>query len=148
MPSPKMFRAIYGCAKECGVSNDQLHDIVNMRFGKTSLKQLTLRECFQLMDGIRGVVRPEGSFSAGRRQAMNQHGRKGHEDATEYLVRPRELQMLHEAAALRGWTVETLTAFCQRQVGRPAPATMKDFNKIFWALKAMNRRDGLYPGVA
>jgi len=77
---------------------------------------------------------------------MASHGRKDHRrqaGEAEYLVNPTELNLLHRAASLRNWSDATLAAFVERQLGRQTIRTMAEFNKVFWALKAMNRRDGL-----
>ena len=52
--------------------------------------------------------------------------------------------MLRDAAALREWDQATLTNFISRQLSKPVMVTLADFNKVFWALKAMNRRSGLH----
>ena len=149
MPDAKLFRSIYGCCKEMGVDNERLHDIVSMRFGKTSLKDLTNQECYLLMDGIRGKQAQRGGGVSGYRytergEAMAQAGRKGVKQKTEFFVKERELRMLHDAAMLRGWNQETLDAFIARQLKGEPLRTVGQLNKVLWPIKAMNKRDGLY----
>ena len=149
MPDAKLFRCIYGYCKELGVDNEQLHDIVAMRFGKTSLKDLTNQECHLLIDGIRGQQEQRGGGVSGykrteRGAAMAQAGRKGAVQKTAFFVKERELRMLHEAALLRGWSQETLDAFIARQLKGEPLRTVGQLNKVLWPIKAMNKRDGLY----
>jgi hypothetical protein len=136
----RLLRAIWACAREHRVDGEALHEAIQAGFQKTSLKQLTRREAYRLLDGLRG--KRDGGI-ASRRWAQGNHGRRNIADRTEHLVNQRELQMLREAAALRGWTEETLQAFVRRQIKAEMIHTMQQFNKVFWALKAMNRRDGL-----
>jgi hypothetical protein len=147
MPDAKMYRVIYGVCKQCAVDNELLHDIVRMRFSKDSLKNLTKRECAQLIDGLRGKEQRfgrSGHAHTGRGAAMQQDGRKDAANGgTEYLVNERELRMLREVATLRGWDMDTLDRFIRRQLRGRAIRTMADLNKVLWPLKAMNRRDGL-----
>jgi hypothetical protein len=136
----KTLHTIYGVARQHNVTDEELHDAIFVGFGKQSLKQLTEAEVAKLLDGIRG------RHAGARRQAMARHGRRksdAKKDAT-YLINARELELLVEAATLRGWSSETLSAFCRRQVGKDRPVTMAEYNKCLWPLKAMNRRDGLW----
>lgn len=133
-------RTIFGAAREHGVSHEQLHDIIALEFGKASLRDLTKEQSLQLLNGIRG----EEQSRSRRRHAQAKHGRRGHKVLAHQLVNARELKLLREAASVRGWDSVTLTAFVLRQVGRAEVVTMADFNKVFWALKSMNRREGLY----
>ena len=138
----RFLRAIYASARAHNVTNEGLHETIWMAFQKKSVKELTTAQALELLDGLNGKKRPAG-LSAERRQAMNSHGRKGHHAATEYLVNERERRLLSEAASMRGWPEETLTGFVARQIGCAEVRTMAEFNKVFWALKSMNRRDGL-----
>jgi hypothetical protein len=134
----RYLRALWACARECGVDDEGLHDAAFVGFGKTSLKELTEDEASRLLNGMR---KGSGKQLAKRHWAQGNHGRRDVEDKTEYLVNTREMQMLCEAAALRGWNEEALLKFIARQLGKTEIRTMKEFNKIFWAVKAMNRRD-------
>lgn len=136
----RLLRAIWACAREHRVHAEALHEAIEAGFHKTSLKALTRREAYQLLDGLRG--KSDDGRSA-RRWAQGNHGRRNVADRTEHLVNEREMQMLREAASRRGWTAETLKAFIRRQIHADTIHTMRQFNKVFWAIKAMNRRDGL-----
>lgn len=147
MPEHRWYRAIYGVCRQEAIDNDLLHLIVEQRFGKTSLKLLTERECRELLDGLRQRGRGRGASGlkgTARGHATATEGRREARGQVEHLVNARELALLREAAALRGWSPETLEAFCRRQNGGRPLRTIGDLNRVLWALKAMNRRDGLY----
>jgi hypothetical protein len=142
----RLLRAIFASARAHGVTNEGLHETIWLTLQKRSLKDLTTDEAMQLLDGLNGKeYRPPQNFSYRRRQAMSLHGRKDHDrsQGAAFLVNEREIKMLGDAAALRGWSAETVAAFIERQVGHEI-RTMADFNKVFWALKRMNKRDGLW----
>lgn len=149
MPEAKYLRALFGAAREHGLTKEDLNDAAMVGFQKVSLRDLTNDEARQILDGIRGK-KPEsdngvsGYKHSARGYAMGVAGRKRHEYGEgEYLVAAREIEMLSEAATLRGWSKETLDTFIRRQLRGRAIRTMKEFNKVYWAIKAMNRRDRL-----
>lgn len=146
MPDAKMLRTIFGYAKQAGVDNEGLHDIIAVRFDKTSLKELTEGEVKLLIAGLRGKPWAHGGGSSGykhtdRGDAMAKAGRRRDEGGPDYFISDRERQMLKEAAYVRGWTEETLDQFVARQLKGKPMRMISQFNKVFWALKAMNRRD-------
>ncbi len=143
----KYIRAIYGCAREYRIDNELLHEMIARNFSKDSVKKLTRKQALSLLD----LMRRGNGEGVQRRHARSRHGRKNY-DATGdvvHLVGPKELGMVRKAAALRGWSDETLQKFSRRQCGQLTPRTMAEFNKVWWALRSMNQRDGLYrKGIA
>lgn len=142
---PKLLKTIWAVARERGISAEEVHDAVMAGFGKESLKQLGDREAYQLIDGLRGKKSGQRRDWM-RGQAQAYAGRK--KDAVDdpaYLVNEIELRMLGKMAAARGWDQEALEKFCVRQIGVAVPRMMKEFNKVFWALKSMARRDAKRP---
>lgn len=148
MPSASVVRAIWAAAREHGVDREGVHDAIFAGWRKTSVKDLTDREAGMLLDGIRGKSGSRG-MSAARRDAMGKHGRK---DSTprnsEFLINDRERELLSEAAHARNWSAATLREFCMRQLGVAEPRTVGEYNKVFWAIKAMQRRDAKRGGHA
>lgn len=141
MTKPSLLKAIWAVARERGISNEEVHEAIFAGWQKTSVKDLTDFEANRLLDGMRGN-RSRPGLSFGRRQAMQQHGRKDDpRDDAEYLVTASEILLLLRAALQRHWTEDTLQAFCLKKIGVKTPRTMREFNKVFWALKAMQRRD-------
>jgi hypothetical protein len=142
-----LLRAIHACARENNCDNEGLHDAIEAGFRKQSLKDLTRGEAYALLDGLRGGW-PSEHYKPNlwRRNAQGKHGRRDYDTAADavYQVTDREHQMIRDAAAVRNWSEEQLVGFMRRQIGKPAPTTMAEFNKVFWPLKSMNRREGRY----
>lgn len=139
--SSKLIVAIWACAREHGISKDEVHDAIHAGFQKTSVKHLVEWEALRLLDGMRGK-RSEGHGPYERRLAMRNHGRRDvAAGGTDYLVNETELGILRGIAKVRGMTDEGLRTFCQRQLGLDQPRTMKEYNRVLWAIKAMIRRD-------
>lgn len=149
MPDTKYLRAMFGAAREHGLTKEDLNDAAMVGFQKASLRDLTNDEARKILDGIRGKKRTSNHGVSGHKHsdrgyAMAVAGRRRNDDSPgEYMVAARELEMLSDAAGLRGWRRETLDTFIRRQLRGRQIRTMKEFNKVFWAIKAMNRRDGL-----
>lgn len=146
MPSTKYLRALHARGRERGLDHEGLRDIAQQRFSADSLSKLSDEQVRKMLTGLGPTSRTSRAARAERRNAQGNHGRRDYDASgdTVQLVSGRERQMLAEAAALRGWSDESLEKFCLRQIKRVAPRTMVEFNKVFWALKSMNRRDGLH----
>lgn len=140
MLNPKLLKAIWAVARERGLSHEEVHDAIYAGWKKTSVKDLSDFEAHRLLDGMRGKKR--GGISYDRGQAMAYAGRKQNAvDDPAFLINDTERQLLWKAAYSRGWNEDTLRTFCVRTIGVGEPRTMKEFNKVFWAIKAMQRRD-------
>lgn len=140
-----LLRAIHACARENGCDNEGLHEAIEAGFGKTSLKDLTRAQAYALLDGLRGGKASQHyKPNVWRRNAQGKHGRRHYDASADaiYQVTDREHQMLRDAAAIRSWSDEQLAGFIQRQIGKPIVTTMAEFNRVFWPLKSMNRREG------
>ena len=145
MLANKYIRAIYASANATKCCNEELHDAIMAGFGKKSVKDLTPREARQLLDGLNKKTPWDLNPDYQRRQAMANHGRKDYDrrgDA-EYLVSKDEMGMLRYEASLRGWQPEALSKFIHRQIGKTEVRTLAEYNKVYWPLKGMNRRDGI-----
>lgn len=142
MPETKNLKAVWARARERGVDEETLRDVVESVSGQRSLRALDDGQYRRVLDRLG----PSRIAPAQRRNAQGKHGRRGYDASKDpkQLVSARELGMLAEAAALRGWSAATLAGFCKRQIKLEQPRTMGELNKVFWALKMMNRRDGLH----
>ncbi len=138
----KLIRTIHARKNELGIDDDLLHEMALRNFGKDSIKKLTNKEAFALLD----LMGPSKRGDPQRRHAQSRHGRKDYDHSGDpaHMIGPSELAMLGKAAALRGWSEETLQKFSRRQCKQLLPRTLEDFNKVWWALRSMNQRDGLY----
>lgn len=147
MPEAKYLRALFGAAREHGLTKQDLNDAAMVGFQKSSLRDLTDDEVKILLDGIRGKKRRRGKSGhtdTARGYAMGTQGKRRGDDSTrEFLVTEKDLNLLADAAALRGWSRDTLDTFIRRQLRGRSIRTIKELNKVLWAVKAMNRRDKL-----
>jgi hypothetical protein len=152
MPDNKYLRAIYACAREHSVSNEELHEAILNGLGKQSMKDLTNAEASRLLDGLRGKRQSAAGGASGHRNSDRGHamaaaGRKTEGDyGANYLVNHSDRDVLTQAAKLRGWDEQQLQRFIARQLKGKPLRTLRDLNKVLWAVKSMNRRDGLTDG--
>lgn len=128
-------KALFGIARQCGLDDDQLHDVVEDVTKRTrSIKELTHSEADRVIARLKGKNNvPLRTLQYRRRKA-----------GVEQIVQETQLQLIAQLASQRNWSSETLVNFCRKMVKRAKPATTSEANKIIEALKAMNRRDDLW----
>lgn len=142
MPSASRIRAIWACAREHGITREEVHDAIFAGWRANSVKDLADWQADALIRGMRGGKDKRKHIPSDRRSAMQAHGRKDDRDLdTEYLITEEERKLLWQAAFLRNMTGDTLRKFCRKMIGKDEPATVREYNKVFWAFKAMQRRD-------
>jgi hypothetical protein len=139
MLNAKLLRTIWAVARERHISGEEVHEAIQAGFSKQSLRELTSAEACQLLDGMRGKRREAGSWARGQAQAYAGR-KKAPVNDPEYLVNETELALLAKTAGELGMSSDRLAEFCTRQIKVAAPRVMREFNKVFWALKAMQRR--------
>lgn len=128
-------RAIYAEAAKRGIDQETLRDMVADVTKRTrSVKALSFTEAQRLIQRLKG-----NSFVP-LRTLQYRRQRAG----IPQLVRPEQLTLIADLASQREWDVEALAKFCKRQCKREVPRTTQDANKVIEALKAMNRREGLW----
>lgn len=130
----RLFRALHAEGSKRGLDHDALRDLCRERFSVASMAELNegqLREMYRAWTG-HGL----------RRKSALPRRPSG---AVAEMVTGDDLNTLAEAFALRGWTHETQRAFIHRQLGRDEIRTRRDFWRVFSGVRAMNRRDGIYP---
>lgn len=77
-------------------------------------------------------------------------GRKGVRSAVIHLVSPDDLARIDDALQRLGWSQDRFEAWLQSSSsplhgeGKPAIRTVAEANKVFWALKAMMIRAGVW----
>lgn len=77
---PALMRAIYACARENRISNEEIHEAIAAGWKKTSVKDLTDFQARQLLDGMRGFT---GARDYQRRQAQHFHGKKDYDASAD-----------------------------------------------------------------
>lgn len=128
-------RAIFAEGKKRGLDHDRLRDMAESITRRTrSLKELTKPEAESMLRTLKG-----NRFTPLR---TLQHRRQ--REHIDQVVQPAQLKLIAELATQRGWSAETTLKFCERQCGHKRPLTTKQANSVIEALKAMNRREGLW----
>ena len=129
-------RAIFGSAKAAGIDpGDELRDIVEDVTKRTrSISALSYSEAERV------IQRLKGKTYVPRRTMQYRHRKAG----IKQLVQQSQLDLIAELASQRNWSPKTLADFCMRQCKRNKPLTTDEANKVIEALKAMNKREGLW----
>jgi hypothetical protein len=131
-------RAIFGSAKESGIADEALRDVVADVTKRTrSIKELTFAEAERVITRLKGDAHTPNTA-----RRTQQHRRR--KAGVKQMVQQSQLELIAELASQRNWTAETITNFCQKMIKRPRPLTTNDANKMIEALKAMNKREGLW----
>lgn len=132
-------RAIFGEGRRCGLDPEAIRDVVEDVTRRTrSVGQLTFAEAERV------IQRLKGQGFVPRRTLQYRRQKAG----VQQLISQEQVTLIAELASQRNWSAETLSEFCRRQCKRARPRTTSDANKVIEALKAMNRRDGLWNAAA
>ncbi len=132
--SPAQVRCIFALAKQRGLSDDELHAVVEEATGQRSIAALSRQTAERV------IVRLGGSQPvACRRTTQYRRQRTG----VVQLATPAHLDLMHSLARRRNLSAEGLTALSTRIVKHYPPRTTVETNKVIEALRAMNARDGL-----
>jgi hypothetical protein len=139
---PSVLRAVWACARERNVSREELHEAIWAGWRKQSVNELTDAEACQLLDGLRGKRRStKTGADYHRRQAMGTHGRRDALADPTYLANQTEKDLAWRIAGNLGWCLDAYNCFVERQLGKTGGiVTMADYNRVMWALKAIQRR--------
>jgi len=112
-----------------GFDHDGLRDLAKERFGVKSMSELGVTELLDLYKGWTG----KGFVRKGKLPPRG-------EVETE-MVSGRDLDTLELEFADRGWGKDTQQAFIRRQLrGRAEIRTQADFKRVFYGIRAMNKR--------
>lgn len=128
-------RAIFGSANAAGLDHDELRDLVADVTRRTrSIADLNYAEAEKVIQRLKG----EGFVP--RRTLQYRRQRAG----VQQIITQEQEQLIAELASQRHWPAQTLIDFCKRQCKHYPLRTTQDANKVVEALKAMNRREGLW----
>ncbi len=135
---PRLMKALHAEAVKRGLDHDELSGLCRAKFNVRSMREMTAGQMQALLREWTGRALPSK-----RTTPLPQRG-YGRTGALE-LVSGEDLETLGRAFAARGWGIDTQAEFVRRQLrGRDQIRTRKDFNAVFRAVQAMNRRDGTY----
>lgn len=134
LKSTSQVRCIFGCAKRALLSDDELRAIVEEVTGQRSIAALSR------YDADRVIVRLGGQPLTPRRTTQHRRRRAG----VSQLATASQLDLMRSLARHRNMSDEGLERLSIRQCGHYPPRTTADANKVIEALRAMNRREGLW----
>ena len=145
--SPGQVRTIFGEAKRRGVDADQLHEIVADVVTQDAIlrhaaphKNPESIKSLSYAEAERVIQRLKGHSFVPLRTLQYRRQRAG---VKQIITRDQE-EKIAALASQRHWSAETLVNFCKRQCGHHPLRTTVDANKVIEALKAMNKREGLW----
>ena len=132
-------KAIFGEGRKHGLDDEQLRDLAEDVSRRTRhISELSYTEAERVIERLKGR-----SFVS-RRTLQYRRAKQG----IKQVVQQGQLKKVADLASQRNWSPETLVKFCKRQCGHHPLRTTEDANKVIEALKAMNKREGLWSGVA
>lgn len=115
-------KKIYALAKERGMDNDELHELVHIVTGSDSIKSLSAQQAANVIDRLTGGKATGGAGST-----------------------PRQRNLIEQLAKELGWTSDPrrLRRFIEKQhgVSHPKYLTQQQASQIIEALKSMKRRE-------
>lgn len=135
--SKKQVQAIWVLARGRGMTDEQLHTLVEAETGNESIRALSRANADKVIVALGGTAFNQQRKA--RRTRQDHHQQTG----TPQMAMGSQLDLMRSLANRRSWTEESLKKFCQRMIRKDAPQTTKQANTIIEALKSMNRRDGL-----
>lgn len=131
-------KAIFGLARQRGLDDVELHDIVRNVTRLTSIRALSRKQADNVISALGGTPLI-GSPREGRSQRRTQQIKKA--AGSKSVATKAQLDKMHELATGRGIGADGLARLCLRMNRRDEPITTKECNRVIEALKAMNARD-------
>ena len=146
MSNPKtteQLRAIFGLGKKLGCDKSDLEELAaDVSGGRVErLSLLSWEEANAMIVRLGGEPFTSSGLPVARRTENYRNQKAG----IKRIETGRHLDLIDELARLRNMSPEGLEKLCRRMIKKPRPTTTQEGNKIVEALKAMNRRDRLYP---
>jgi hypothetical protein len=127
-------KSIFAEAKKRALDGETLRDLVADVTRRTrSIADLTHAEADRV------IRRLKGRDYTPLRTMQHRRAKTG----VSQIVTDDQLTKIAALATQRKWSAQTLVNFCIRQCGHPVRTTV-DANKVIEALKAMNKREGLW----
>jgi hypothetical protein len=106
-----------------------------------SIARLTYAEAERVIARLRGQRSQVGQDAYVPLRTLQYRRQKA---GIQQMVQTAQLEKVAALATQRNWSPETLVNFCKRQCGHHPLRTTEDANKVIEALKAMNKREGLW----
>ncbi len=131
-------KRIFGLGHKMRCSKEDLEELAyDVTKGRTSrLSKLTFDEANGVIERLGGEGLP---VSPSRRTVQYRRQKAG----VTQIMTPRQQRYLKDLADKRRISEEGLERLCRRILGKRAPRTTKDANKVIEALKSMIKRDAM-----
>lgn len=133
-------RAIFGAATAAGLDIDLVRDIVESITSETRKEPSRSISGLSYAEAERVIARVKGKSFVPTRTLQDRRRKAG----VKQLVQQSQLDLIAELASQRHWPALTLGHFCFKVCKRAKPLTTGEANKVIEALKAMNKREGLW----
>ena len=132
--SKSRYSRVFAGARANGISNEELHDLLEREYGKDSLKELTDRELNSLGNLL-------WEMSTGRRSAPSPKKRTDAGGRADNVRQRRKIFML---ALAIGWDEASINKFCQTEYGiaRHEWLPPGKCSNMIDAMNAIARREG------
>lgn len=137
LKSAGQVRHIFGLAKECGLDEELLHDVVETVTKQRSIRALTSRQADLVIAHLQSKV----SRDTPRRTIQYRRQKAGSKQIA--TAAPSHLELMRSLAHTRNMSDEGLEQLSKRIIKHYPPRTTIETNKVVEALKAMNRRDNV-----
>lgn len=128
-------RAIFGLAKTRGLNDDELRAVVEEQTGSRSISGLSRYDAEKVINRLNGTA-PEPA----RRTVQHRRRQAG----VPQIASPAHLDLMRSLARRRNMSDEGLEQLSRRQCGHYPPRTTSETNSVVEALKAMNKREGVW----
>jgi hypothetical protein len=128
-------RQIWGRARTRGMTDEELHLLVERETGTASIAALTFDEANRVIHALGGTPFVKGS----RRTQQLRRQRAG----IRQMAPLAQIELIARLATARGMSPDGLTRLIRRIIRKDRPATTVEANKVIEALKAMNAREGI-----
>lgn len=125
-------REIFGRAKQRGLDNEGLHNLVSAETGQSSIRALNKTDADKIIVALGGIPHQR------KRSRTAQHRRR--QAGIKQIVTQEQLKLISFLTDQLDWKQESLQKFCNRQIKKVAPTTTEEANKIIEGMKAILRR--------
>ena len=132
--TPAQLRTIFALSKNRGLNDDELRSIVEEQTGSRSISGLSRNDAEKVIGRLGGrSVTPRRTVQHRRRKA-----------GVPQIASPAHLDLMRSLARQRDMSDAGLEQLSRRQCGHYPPRTTSETNSVVEALKAMNKREGVW----
>ena len=128
----KQLRMIWTLARQLGMDDELVHEMVFQVTGKDSLKKLTVPEAVGIIDGL---------INDGAKVRKKRKPRRGLPENVVELLTGKQIRLIEYLVDQLGWNnPNQLTGFNRRVIKKERICTIKEASKVIEGLKAIANR--------